>query len=491
MVPGYRVMVGRERPGFDVGGRTLTPLVGRGPELEQLRHALARAAAGHGQVVAVVGEPGVGKSRLVWEVMRAHRDQGWLIGHGTAVSYGQATPYLPVIDLLRAYFHVEDRDDPPQIREKVTARLLALDRGLEPSLPALLALLDVAVDDGPWQALDPKQRRQRTLEAIKRLWLREARVQPVLLVFEDLHWVDSETQALLDSLVESLPTARLCLLVDYRPEYQHGWGSKTSYTQQRLDPLPPDSARELLQSAPRRRCRPPAPHGAPHRADRGESVLPGGDRADAGGDRGPGWRAGSASPGPADRHDPGAGDGRGRPGRSNRPAPTRGPAAAPGGLSRREGRALRRPAGHRRSPRGRAAARARDPAGRRIHVRGRDFPDHEYTFKHALTHDVTYGSLLQDRRRRFHGQIVEAVERLYPDRLAEHIERLAHHAFRAEAWEQAVTYLRQAGAKAFARSANRDAVAYFEQALTALTHLPGTRETQEQAIDIRFGLRNA
>src|SRR5262249_35384733 len=118
------------------------------------------------------------------------------------------------------------------------------------------------------------------------------------------------------------------------------------------------------------------------------------------------------------------------------------------------------------------------------------FPDVQYTFKHALTHDVTYGSLLQDRRRRLHGQIVEAVERLYPDRLAEHVERLAHHAFRAEAWDQAVTYLEQAGAKAFARSANRDAVACFEQALRGLTHLPETRERREQAIDIRFGLRN-
>jgi tetratricopeptide (TPR) repeat protein len=119
------------------------------------------------------------------------------------------------------------------------------------------------------------------------------------------------------------------------------------------------------------------------------------------------------------------------------------------------------------------------------------FPDLEYTFKHALTHDVTYGSLLQDRRRTLHGQIVETIERLYPDRLAEHIERLAHHAFRGEAWEKAVTYLRQAGAKAFARSSNREALAYFEQALTALTHLPETRETREQAIDVRFDLRNA
>jgi tetratricopeptide (TPR) repeat protein len=119
------------------------------------------------------------------------------------------------------------------------------------------------------------------------------------------------------------------------------------------------------------------------------------------------------------------------------------------------------------------------------------FPDLEYTFKHALTHEVTYGSLLQDRRRTLHGQIVEAIERRSPDRLAEHVDRLAHHAFRGEAWEKAVTYLRQAGAKAFARSANREALASFEQALTALTHLPEIRETREQGIEVRFELRHS
>ena len=127
-------------------------------------------------------------------------------------------------------------------------KLLALDRSLEPSLPAFLALLDVPVEDGPWEALDPPQRRQRTLEAIKRLLLREAQVQPLLLVFEDLHWIDAETQALLDSLIEGLPTARVLLLVNYRPEYQHGWGSRTFYTQLRLDPLPPESAEALLHA---------------------------------------------------------------------------------------------------------------------------------------------------------------------------------------------------------------------------------------------------
>src|SRR5262249_45569674 len=110
------------------------------------------------------------------------------------------------------------------------------------------ALLDVPVDEPQWQALDPSQRRQQTLDAIKRLLVRESQVQPLLLVFEDLHWIDTETQALLDSLVEGLPTVQLLLLVNYRPEYQHGWGSKTYYTQLRLDPLPPASAKEFLQA---------------------------------------------------------------------------------------------------------------------------------------------------------------------------------------------------------------------------------------------------
>ena len=119
---------------------------------------------------------------------------------------------------------------------------------LKPTLPVFLALLDVPVDDQQWQALDPPRKRQRTLDACKRLLFRESQAQPLLLVFEDLHWVDAETQTLLDSLVESLPTARLLLLVNYRPEYQHGWGSKTFYSQLRLDPLPAESAEELLQS---------------------------------------------------------------------------------------------------------------------------------------------------------------------------------------------------------------------------------------------------
>src|SRR6266566_4341432 len=201
--------------------RGLTRFVGRDAEIEQIRRALALAHDGRGQLVAIVGEPGVGKSRLVYELTHSHRTQDWLILEAGSVSYGKATSYLPVIDLLKAYFKVHDRETHREIREKVMGKLLTLDRTLEPILPAVLALLDVPVEDAHWQALDPPQRRQRTLDAVKHLLLRESQGQPVLVVFEDLHWIDAETQALLDSLVESLGSARLLLLVNYRPEYEH------------------------------------------------------------------------------------------------------------------------------------------------------------------------------------------------------------------------------------------------------------------------------
>ena len=228
--------------------RGLTRFVGRQTELAALHQALERAGAGHGQVVALLGEAGVGKSRLVYEVVHSHRTQGWLVLESASVSYGKATPYFPVLDLLKRYAQVEDRDDTRTIRARVTGQVLTLDAALQETIPALLALLDALPEDSPFRTLDPPQRRRRTLDGLKRVLLRESQVQPLLLVFEDLHWIDTETQALLDGLVESLPTARLLLLVNYRPEYQHGWGSKTYYTQLRLDPLPPVSADEFLQA---------------------------------------------------------------------------------------------------------------------------------------------------------------------------------------------------------------------------------------------------
>ena len=228
--------------------RGLTRFVGRDSEIELLRRSLGLAGAGHGQLVAIVGEAGVGKSRLVYEFTHSHRIHDWLLLETTSVSYGKATNYLAVINLLRGYFKIQDRDDLREVREKVTGKVLALDESLRSALSPLLSLLDVPVGDPDWPALDPGQRRQRTLDAVKRLLLREAQEQPVLVIFEDLHWIDGETQAVLDSLVESLGSVRMLLLVNYRPEYQHAWGSRTFYEQVRLDALPPERAADLLDA---------------------------------------------------------------------------------------------------------------------------------------------------------------------------------------------------------------------------------------------------
>ena len=471
--------------------RGLTRFVGRETELEALRHALARVAAGHGQVVAIVGEPGVGKSRLVWEATHTHRVHGWLLLQAGSVSYGKATAYLPVVDLLKGYFAIEDRDGPRTVQEKVTGKLLTLDRALEGSLPALQALLDVPPDDPKWATLDPLQRRRRTLDAVKRLLLRESQGQPLLVVFEDLHWIDSETQALLDGLVESLPAARMLLLVNYRPEYQHAWGSRTYYTQLRLDPLPPETAEELLGALlgadagldPLERVLIARTQGNPFFLE--ESVRALVETSALAGERGAYRLA--------------------------RPLPTiQVPATVQAVLAARIDRlppadktllqtasvvgkdvplALLEAIAEQREDELHAAL-GRLQAAEFLYEAG-IFPDLGYTFKHALTHEVTYGGLLQERRRRLHGQIVEAIEHRYPDRLGEHIERLAYHAFRAEEWEKAVRYLRQAGAKALARSANQEAVTHLEEALEALRRLPEASEMLESTFDLRMELWNA
>jgi class 3 adenylate cyclase len=469
----------------------LTRFVGRDPELAALRHTLERAGAGHGQVVALVGEAGVGKSRLVYEFVHSHHTQGWRMLENASVSYGKATPYFPVLDLLKRYLRVEDGDEPRTVRANVTGHLLTLDEALQEAIPALMALLDALPADSPFLTLDPPQRRQHILPALKRVLLRESQVQPLLLVFEDLHWTDGETQAVLDRLVESLPMARLLLLVNYRPEYQHGWGSKTYYSQLRLDPLPPASADKFLQALlgsdpslePLTQLLIARTEGNPFFLEETVRTLvetgvlvgePGGYRL--------------AQP-LASLHVP---------------ATVQAVLAA---------RIDRLPAEEKHLLQTAAVIGTEVPLPvlqaisevpeEELHrnltqlqaaeflYETRLYPEREYTFKHALTHEVAYGSLLQSRRRTLHARIVQALEALAGDRVAEQVERLAQHALRGEVWDKAVTYCRQAGEKAMGRPAHREAVAPFEQALQALAHLPATRDTREQAIDLRLALRTA
>jgi len=318
--------------------------------------------------------------------------------------------------------------------------------------------------------------------------LRESQVQPLVLVFEDLHWIDSETQAVLDSLVESLPAARILLLVNYRPEYQHSWGSKTYYSQLRIDPLPPESAGELLQALlgedtsllPLKPLLIERTEGNPFFLE--ESVRTLMETNLLTGARG-NYRLA-------------------KPIQS-----TQVPATVQAVLAARIDRL---PAEEKRLLQSaavvgkdvpfvllQAIADQSEQELRRGLTRLQSaeflyetslFPEIEYTFKHALTHEVAYGSVLQERRRPLHARIVEAIEKSYSERLTEQVERLAHHASLGELWEKAVHYLHQAGKKAAGHSATREAIACFEQALEALKHLPEDRSTIEKAINIRVDL---
>jgi len=468
--------------------RGLTRFVGRDAEIEVLRQSLERAGEGHGQLVAVVGEPGVGKSRLVWEFTHSHRSRGWLVLEAASVSYGKATTYFPVIELLRGYFGIEPRDDGRKVREKVTGKLLSLDRALEPTLAVFLSLLDVSVEDPEWTRLDPPQRRRETLDALKRLLVRESQVQPVLLVVEDLHWVDGETQAWLDLLVESLPTARLLLLVNYRPEYAHGWGSKTYYRQVRLDALPAASAGELLEAllgaGPEledlKLLLIERTQGNPFFLE--ESVRALVETHALTGERGAYQLAGQIQ-------------------HLQLPATAQAILAARIDRLAPEDKRLLQAAAvvGKDVPFALLQAIAEGPEdsirqsltrlqAAEFLYEVRLFPELEYTFKHALTHEVTYGGLLNDRRRSLHAQIVVMTERLHADHLDEHVQRLAYHAVRGEVWQKAVSYCQQAGARAQDREASGEAVAHFEQALQALAHLPEDGDTRVLALDLRLAL---
>jgi class 3 adenylate cyclase/tetratricopeptide (TPR) repeat protein len=468
--------------------RGLTRFVGRDGEIEQLGQALERAQAGHGQVVAVVGEAGVGKSRLYWEFSHSPRAQRWLVLQSGSVSYGKATNYLPIIELLRAYFSIESADDARKIRDKVTGKLLSLDRRLEPCVVPALWLLDVPVEDEQWPRLDPVQRRQRVLDGVKRLLLRESHAQPVMVLFEDLHWIDAETQAFLDSFVESLPTARVLLLVNYRPEYRHSWGGKTFYQQLHIDPLSVERAEAVLDAllgrdaalAPLKRLVIEQTQGNPFFIE--ESVRSLVETGVLAGEQGK-YRPTRIVEG------------------LQVPATAHAMVAARIDRLTAENKRLLQAASvigtdvpfellsavadetEDRLRRGLAELQATE-----FLYETRLFPDLEYTFKHALTHDVAYSSVLLDRRRALHARVLHAIETFHAERLTEHAEQLAQHAWRGEQWDKAVRYGRQAGWKSFARSANREATGYLEQALAASSHLPETAETRAMAIDLRLDL---
>jgi class 3 adenylate cyclase/tetratricopeptide (TPR) repeat protein len=470
-------------------GRGLTRFVGRDSELNQLRKAHRQACGSEGQVVAVAGAPGVGKSRLVHEFLHNHA-AGCLVLETASASYARATPYLPVIELLRRYFKIDSRDSKQSIQEKVTGRAIALDPLLQNAVPAVLDLLDALPDEHPFRSLDPPQHRQQTCAAVTRLLQSESRVQPVVAVFEDLHWNDSLTIGLLSELIVGMPDNRLLLIVTYRLEHRDEWKSRPNYRQLQLEPLANEDLAELLQTL----------LGTDSSLQKLKDFLL--ERADG-------------NPFFVEEMVRSLLDSEILQGARGQyllvkpfsiiKVPTTVQAvlgARIDALPPAEKRLLQEASviGHDapfallHAISGLAEDEARGLLGK-LQAAGflfttQLFPDLQFTFKHALTHEVAYGGLLHERRREVHARIVDAVESLFVDRLGEHVESLATHALHGNLWEKAVVYLRQAGAKAADRLAYEEAVALFEQALHALSRLPEDRIRLEQKLDVHFDIRN-
>ena len=456
-------------------GRGLTKFVGREREIEALKHAAGQARSGHGQILAAMAEAGTGKSRLFYE-FKVKNQSGWMVLEAFSVSHGKASAYLPVLALLQGYFKIAGEDDQRARRAKVTGNVLTLDRSLEDTLPYLSSLLGIVEGEDPLAQMDGQLKKRRTLEAIKRILLRESLNQPLMVIFEDLHWIDEATQELLNLLADSIGTAKILLLVNYRPEYSHQWNSKTYYTQLRLDPLGKESADEMLSAllgdgvevTALKRVIIEKTEGNPFFMEETVQVLF---------DEGALVRDGAAVmltrslntlkipptvqgilAARIDRLPPDAKD----------------LLQALAVIGREFSQSLIR-----------AVVPKPDDELRRLlnDLQLGEFiyeqpavGDVEYIFKHASTQEVSYNSLLLERRKAIHERVGEAIETLNQSRVEEHLPELAHHYKQARNAAKAVHFLRRAADQAAARSALSEAEAQLRDAIALVPALPTLAE---------------
>jgi DNA-binding NtrC family response regulator/tetratricopeptide (TPR) repeat protein len=470
--PEREAWAGRRRP-------TRSPMVGRTRELMLLEAIFDQVTAGRGQVVSLVGAPGMGKSRLLAEFRQCLSGQRISYAEGRCLAYGSGTPYLPVVDLLREHCGIAADDGPEMLRTKVRASLQQVGLDSDASLQYLLHLLGLPIEADQLAHLSAEARKARTFEAIRQLFFASSRHHPVVLAVEDLHWIDPTSEALLASLVDGLAGAAILLLATCRPGYRAPWLDKSYATQIALHPLGLDESRQVVRSVMRDTALALAlEQQLLARAEGNPFFLE--ELAYTVREQGMGHSA-LAVPDTiqavlAARMD-------------RLPTPERQLLQAASVLGKDVTVPLLQAIAE--LPEATLHRELAQLQAAEFLYETQLFPEHEYTFKHALTHEVAYGSLLQERRRTLHMRIVEALEALAGEQMAEQVERLAHHALRGEVWDKAVAYCRQAGEKALARSAHREAVVSFEQALSALKYLPETRATREQAIDVRLAVRSA
>jgi class 3 adenylate cyclase/tetratricopeptide (TPR) repeat protein len=436
----------------------LTRFVGRSKEMETLSEALNKACSGSGQVVGIVGEAGVGKSRIILELKRLY--PGYPFLEGQCLHYGGSMAYLPLLDILRSYFEIKEGEREYLINKKMKEKLSSLDEKLLAPFQDLLSL------DTPseYRGLEPKQKQERIYEALRDLLIRESEKHPLVLIIEDLHWIDKTSEEFLDYLVDWLANTPILLILLYRPEYTHRWGSKSSYTNIRVDQLPLPTSAELVQSI----------LGEGQMVPELKNLILG-------------KAAGNPlfmeelthsllENGSIQRKE-------GHYVLSGKPSDIQVPDTVQGIIAARIDRldeSLKRIM-HVASVIGREFAfrilqaiteMREELKAHLLNLQGlefiyekRLFPELEYVFKHALTQEVAYNSLLLTRRKEIHGKIGHAIEEIYSDRLEEFYEMLAYHYSRSTDLAKGVEYGEKAASRASSTYAYAEAARLLEEAL--------------------------
>jgi len=461
----------------------LTRFVGRQNSMSTLNEAFEKADAGSGQLIGIVGEAGVGKSRLLLEFVNQLSPGEYTCMEGRCLHYGTSMPYLPVLDILRSYFDITEGDREFIIKQKVVDKLLALDEKLEKDISPIFELLSIKAEDEAYIQLEPQQKKDKTFEALRDILIRQSREKPVVLIIEDLHWIDNTTQEFINYLIDWLTGSRILLLLLYRPEYSHQWGSKSFYTKIGLDQLGPESSLELIKAILQE---------SDAAEDLKELILS------------------KAAGNPLFMEE------------FTRNLVENGTIEKQGQVytARKNIEAIQVPD----TIQGIIAARMdrlEDDLKRTLQVAsviGRDFafrilqsitgmkeelksyllnlqglefifekslfPELEYIFKHALTRDVAYNSLLQKRRREIHERIGEAIEVVYADKLEEFYEMLAYHFSQGDNLEQSYKYLKLSGEKAKETYSYQEAYQFYKDTIDTLKKLPDSTENKKRHIDV-------
>ncbi len=454
--------------------RGLTRFVGREHELSVLGGYLGEVVRGEGQVVFVAGEAGMGKTRLLLEFRHSVGEEvGWLEGH--CISYGRAIPYLPIREIVRQSFGVEESDDEAHLLRRVEERTSAWDERAEALVPYLKYLLNV--DPGTAVVrMDPRERQAGIFDALRTLLLLESRQRPLVVLVEDLHWVDDKTEQALGALIDVVAGAQVLLVLTYRPGHSPSLGERTYFSRLTLGRLPQEETASMAQALLGAEALPAElvalvntkAEGNPFYTEEvTKSLLESGVLH---------RRDGSFE--------------LARPVEELR-LPTTIQEVILSRIDRLQGaarEALQLGSVIGREFTGRLLARISNLDSKLdealnelkrldlVYQKGY-FPEHSYMFKHALTHDVAYSTLLRERRRGVHRRVGAAIEELYPDRLAEQVETLAHHYSEGEAWDKALDYLVKAGDKAAGAYANKEALDYYQRALDVCDRLGETRTT--------------